>query len=707
MAVILGFVLRMASARYALVGDKVLFYGYDSFYHMRRVFYTQAHFPHTLWFDFYLDHPYGLELMWPPLFDQIIAGLAIVLGAETTRSVEVIGAIVPPIIGLMTILALYYLARDLFGTKVALISGFVMAISPLHIDATCFGHTDHHVLEIFLLVSIILFLVLAYSRKNYKIPFAVSAGVMMAAMAYTWLGTPAYLAIFLIYAVLQMSLDVRDGRTSKETVEILGCSFGAALILILPFWNEPWIRATTFMIAAIIVILIILYALSTFFLKRGIFWPVFPILVIIIGYFFSILVYYFAQNKEIYSQLWAGLNYFFGGELSNKVTEATPLHMVTSPTSLATFSLIFALMGLLALVSTKRSKLQEGVHLFVVWTLYMLALTLLQSRFLYLFTANIAILFGMLVFWFDNFLDQKKELDKNILAYLKAIFFAILILPLALGVVTMVQEKPEISGHWIESIGWLEENTPKVSGFDDPNAPGEYGVLSWWDYGNWILYQSKRPVVANNFQAGAKDATRFFLSESEDEALNILDRRKARYIVTNADILHGKLPALVSWIETNPSEYVNIFEGNGGITFKYSNKFMRTILARCHLFDCNGMGHFRLIYESNSTVGLIFETSQVKVFEKVSGARITGKAQDDRLINVILNLTTDQGRNFQYQNEGRVQDGFYEITVPYSTEARPGARSKGIYRVMSGDESQNVAVTEMDVLTGRRVVVNF
>ena len=47
MAVILGFVLRMASARYALVGDNVLFYGYDSFYHMRRVLHTgsfSAHF---------------------------------------------------------------------------------------------------------------------------------------------------------------------------------------------------------------------------------------------------------------------------------------------------------------------------------------------------------------------------------------------------------------------------------------------------------------------------------------------------------------------------------------------------------------------------------------------------------------------------------------------------------------------------------------
>ena len=56
--------------RGALVGGDILFYGSDSFYHMRRILYTVDHFPSTLWFDPSINYPEGLELLWPPLFDQ-------------------------------------------------------------------------------------------------------------------------------------------------------------------------------------------------------------------------------------------------------------------------------------------------------------------------------------------------------------------------------------------------------------------------------------------------------------------------------------------------------------------------------------------------------------------------------------------------------------------------------------------------------------
>jgi len=118
----LGLLVRIAPLRGATIDGDILFYGSDSFYHMRRVLYTVDHFPHTLWFDTFLNYPRGLELMWPPLFDQLIAGTAILFGAESQREIEIVGAFVPQILGSMTILALYFLARELFGLRVGLIS---------------------------------------------------------------------------------------------------------------------------------------------------------------------------------------------------------------------------------------------------------------------------------------------------------------------------------------------------------------------------------------------------------------------------------------------------------------------------------------------------------------------------------------------------------------------------------------------------------
>ena len=79
---LLGLVLRLFAGRNVLQGGSVLFVGYDGFYHMRRILYTVAHFPNTLWFDSYLNYPNGMNLTWPPLFDQLIAGVSLVLGLQ-------------------------------------------------------------------------------------------------------------------------------------------------------------------------------------------------------------------------------------------------------------------------------------------------------------------------------------------------------------------------------------------------------------------------------------------------------------------------------------------------------------------------------------------------------------------------------------------------------------------------------------------------
>lgn len=65
-AFLLGLFLRLVPARNAFVEGGIQFFGYDSFYHMRRIVYTVENFPSTLWFDSYLNHPHGLDLTWPP-----------------------------------------------------------------------------------------------------------------------------------------------------------------------------------------------------------------------------------------------------------------------------------------------------------------------------------------------------------------------------------------------------------------------------------------------------------------------------------------------------------------------------------------------------------------------------------------------------------------------------------------------------------------
>ncbi len=87
-----------------------------------------------------------------------------------------------------------------------------------------------------------------------------------------------------------------------------------------------------------------------------------------------------------------------------------------------------------------------------------------------------------------------------------------------------------------ETFKWLRENSPPTSYYYTPDKPAEYGVMSWWDYGNWILYISQRPVVANNFQTGIDDAAHFLTEPDEEAANEILSKRKVRFIITDGDV---------------------------------------------------------------------------------------------------------------------------------------------------------------------------
>jgi len=199
----------------SLTENGLLPVGFDEYYHLRRILYTVQHFPNTLWFDSYLNFPHGLELTWPPLFDQLLAAISLMLGQQSQGGVEMVSALLPAVMGALTIAVVYYLSRELFGRNIALLSALMVAIAPWHITRTMLGATDHHCLEILLDVAALLFVVLALSRRERMYFFAVAAGVVLAALAYTWLGSDIYLGIFLIYAAVQMTLDLKNRESSK------------------------------------------------------------------------------------------------------------------------------------------------------------------------------------------------------------------------------------------------------------------------------------------------------------------------------------------------------------------------------------------------------------------------------------------------------------------------------------------------------------
>ncbi len=75
-------------------------------------------------------------------------------------------------------------------------------------------------------------------------------------------------------------------------------------------------------------------------------------------------------------------------------------------------------------------------------------------------------------------------------------------------------------------------------------------VMAPWSLGHLLLYVAEEPVVANNFGYGFLDSVRFFLAESEEEALLIARRHRARWIV--ATDLAARMNDYASYLDRPP-----------------------------------------------------------------------------------------------------------------------------------------------------------
>ena len=724
--VLFGFLLRLFAGRSSLTEKGILLPGYDEYYHMRRILYTVNHFPNTLWFDSYLNYPHGLFITWPPLFDQISAALCIVLGQHTKEGVEMISSFVPIFTGILAIVVVYYLVRELFDHRVALMASFLTALAPNYILNTMFAATDHHCLEVLLQLTTILFIIMAICRNEKRYLFACAAGVAMAALAYTWQGADLYLGIFLVYAFIRMTLDLKEGRPSTDTATMLLIAFGLALVLVLPFWNTPWLSPSFLGIAAMLVALSIMFGLSYIMQERKISWTTFPLSILVLAVVFALSTRVFGGLFGLGALIQNGLDLIWGGGMIGKISEAEPLvydaktfyEVVFSPLGL---NLLISLAGIAAsIIYIQRSDggKRQGQLLLLVWAVYTILLTFGQARFLYISMIAMGVLISIFFVWAKDLVDKKLAARTQKAPKGWAIILLLLVIsPTLTDAVNTVYyaggTPPAVSGDWQQSLIWLKDNSNTTSYYELPEKAPEYSVMSWWDYGNWITYLAERPVVANNFQAGVEDAAKFYLSESEENATAVLDARGAKYILADFDLVYGKLPALTSWANVDINSYMIMKDEGSQIAATPQQRLFNTTLGRLYFFDGAGTGHFRLIHESSTFLGSgdSPSKSKVKIFEYVPGAIIRVQAGPDQKVGALLNMTSNQGRPFNYVNEATPMGGAFEIRVPYSTENRYETHAVSPYLVFSGNENgvkmMNLNVSEEDVLKGRTIEVTL
>jgi dolichyl-diphosphooligosaccharide--protein glycosyltransferase len=223
-AIALGaFALQVAISYRSVFGqDFVAFVESDAWYHMRLVDGLIRHFPWRIWHDAYLLHPGGEPVNVGPMLDWIIAGIALVLGvgSPSPRLVDAVGAFVPPVLGALTVVPVYALAKDLFSTRAGLWAAFCAAVLPgALLTRSALGFTDHHCAEVLFTTLTLMCVVRAIDHTRSaksRSHQAIAAGVSLGTYLLTWGGGALFVATLALWAGLELVVArLRDDNDSS------------------------------------------------------------------------------------------------------------------------------------------------------------------------------------------------------------------------------------------------------------------------------------------------------------------------------------------------------------------------------------------------------------------------------------------------------------------------------------------------------------
>jgi asparagine N-glycosylation enzyme membrane subunit Stt3 len=315
------------------------------------------------------------------------------------------------------------------------------------------------------------------------------------------------------------------------------------------------------------------------------------------------------------------------------------------------FFISFISFAMLIYVAIKEKS--ADTTLFLVWSIIVLIAALTQRRFGYYYAVNAALLTGYfswkmldiaglskllakskeeVVGAVKKFKKKKKKVREKAkpktfmqprVAWVRVIVVGIVIFLLVffpniglwrgqptkigdglyIGYTRPLAESPSLMDEgWYSSLLWLKDNSPEP--FGDPEFYYElyppanefkypetaYGVMSWWDYGYYIMQIAHRIPNANPGQANADKAGQFFTAQNESSANELADKMGTKYVMIDyAMATPAKFYAMVDWAGGNLSKFYEIYyiptEQGGQWSYLFYPAYYNSTVVRLYNFD--------------------------------------------------------------------------------------------------------------------------
>ena len=574
-------------------------------------------------------------------------------GAATLHTMEVVAAYMPAILGTLTLIPVYFIGKQLFNRWVGVIAAALVVIIPSEfLHRSLLGFTDHHVAEALFSTVCMLFLIMAIKRaREREISFAhilsrdwstvrkplvytLLAGIFLGIYLLTWIGGLVVIFVILAYLVIQFIVD-HLRRKSTDYLCIIGTPvFLIAFLMVLPVLGKESLD-TIYRVSMPIAIVapIALSIISRLMAGRAwkpVYYPLTMLGLVGIG-----LAAFHAINASLLQSVLARFSIFTPSGAALTIMEVSGLSLQMAWANFNTsFFIAFVAIAMFIYVAIKKKN--DDKILLLVWSIIMLMAVLGQRRFAYYYTVNVALLTGYFswkmldIAGLNKLQTKSKEVVEAVKKFKKkqkktrekekprtfmqprGAWVGVIVVGIILFCVVFLPSIPStkaLAGSpnyvmeegWYTSLLWLRDNSPDP--FGDPNfyyalyPPQDefkypetaYGVMSWWDYGHFIMQIAHRIPNANPGQAGAVQAGQFFTALNESSANEVADKEATKYVVIDYMMPTSKFYAMAQWAGKSEDEFYGLYyipaQAGGQWAMLYYPTYYESTVARLYNFD--------------------------------------------------------------------------------------------------------------------------
>ena len=455
-------------------------------------------------------------------------------------SLEDVCIFFPVFMGALSVLAIYFLGREIGGSKVGLLSAFFLAVSGSHIQRTSLGFCDDETIGITMMILFSFFLLRAIDEERSEaasIGYSILAGLSLGYLCASWGASRYPFAIAGAFAIVLVVLKRYRPRLLSAYSIIFGLALFVAIHVPRLGLRFLWEMTVMPVIAAIAllalveltrhvkkprnkillasVVLAILVASFATLTYLGFFKSVARKFVSVVNPIVRAEIPLFESVAEHKLSTWAIFFYELGAGIFFAI--AGLFFAIREPNDKNLFLAIFGLTAIYAAASLVRLGILMAVPISILWAL---ALDRLARP-----------LVRVMEEAEEAMIERKAHAGKGLAAFGFTIMFLLTALSVAGAVdtanspVTIACSSLPVKSYvpdWLEALNWMKENLPE-----------DAVVASWWDYGYWIRVIANRTSLADN---GTLNTTQIkliatmFLS-NETVAIEILKKLGATHVL--------------------------------------------------------------------------------------------------------------------------------------------------------------------------------